>query len=260
MTYSAPLKATLQLVINEDAHRQHQAAAQHHREGGLSRRAAPAHTARHVRHQWRRARDRQPAAPVARRGVRGVDAPERPAPHLVAHHPVPRLVGRVHGRHPRRDLRPHRQEEEVPGHRAAPRVRLRQRTRTSSASSSPCAISTSRKKRESRTDVREVHRRHHRRGHRAPRRSDGRGRAQGARPRRPRAERERAENVLLVREGDELTEEVLQPSPPPEHRDGQGLRVVHDDRPARRAGRDRARRAPRAPRARRRRRRPETAR
>ena len=42
-----------------------------------------------------------------------------------ADHPVPRLVGRVHGRHPRRDLRPHRQEEEVPGHGAAARLRLR---------------------------------------------------------------------------------------------------------------------------------------
>ena len=36
MTYSAPLKATLQLVINEDVN-ERQAAAQHHREGGLSR-------------------------------------------------------------------------------------------------------------------------------------------------------------------------------------------------------------------------------
>ena len=36
MTYSAPLKATLQLVINESVNEQ-QTAAQHHREGGLSR-------------------------------------------------------------------------------------------------------------------------------------------------------------------------------------------------------------------------------
>ena len=32
---------------------------------------------------------------------------------------------------------------------------------------------------------------------------------------------------MLVKEGDELTEEVLQPPPPAGHRDGQGLRVVH---------------------------------
>ncbi len=81
--------------------------------------------ARHLRHQRRRARHRQPAAPLAGRRVRGVHAPERPAPDLRAHHPVPRVVGRVHRRHPRRHLRPHRQEEEVPGHRAAARVRLR---------------------------------------------------------------------------------------------------------------------------------------
>ena len=52
--------------------------------------------ARHVRHQRRRARHREPAAPLAGRGVRGGHAPERPAAVLGAHHPVPRLVGRVH--------------------------------------------------------------------------------------------------------------------------------------------------------------------
>ena len=124
MTYSAPLKATLQPRRLRGG-RGAEAAQEHHREGGLSRRAAAHHAARHVRHQRRRARRRQPAAPLAGRGVRGGHAPERPAADLGAHHPVPRLVGRVHRRHPRRDLRPHRQEEEVPGHGAAPRVRLR---------------------------------------------------------------------------------------------------------------------------------------
>ena len=71
MTYSAPLKATLQLVVNEERQRR-QAAAQHHREGGLPRRAAAAHRLGHLRHQRRRARHRQPAAPVAGRRVRGV--------------------------------------------------------------------------------------------------------------------------------------------------------------------------------------------
>ena len=55
MTYSAPLKATLQLVINEEVNGG-QAPAEHHREGGLSRRAPAAHAARHLRDQRRRAR------------------------------------------------------------------------------------------------------------------------------------------------------------------------------------------------------------
>src|ERR671927_92494 len=44
---------------------------------------------------------------------------------LGADHPLPGVVGRVHDRHPRCDLRPYRQEEEVPGHRAAPCLRPR---------------------------------------------------------------------------------------------------------------------------------------
>ena len=53
--------------------------------------------------------------------------PERLQAVQLADHPVPRLVGRVHHRHPQRHLRPYRQEEEVPGHGAAAGVRLRQR-------------------------------------------------------------------------------------------------------------------------------------
>ncbi len=104
-------------------------AQEHHREGGLPGRAADHDPARHVRHQRRRARRGEPAPPLAGRGVRGGHPPERAAAVLGADHPVPGLVGRVHHRHPRRDLRPHRQEEEVPGHGAAPRVRLRDQRR-----------------------------------------------------------------------------------------------------------------------------------
>ena len=43
------------------------------------------------------------------------------------------LVGRVHDRHPRRDLRPHRQEEEVPGHGPASGLRLRNQRRDPAA-------------------------------------------------------------------------------------------------------------------------------
>jgi hypothetical protein len=127
MTYSAPLKATLvsHRVRGEPGRREEEARQEPDREGGLPRRTAAADPARHLRHQRRRTRDRQPAAPLAGRGLRGEHAPERSAPHLVAHHPVPRLLGRVHRRHPRRDLRAHRQEEEVPGHRPAARLRVR---------------------------------------------------------------------------------------------------------------------------------------
>src|ERR1043165_466421 len=137
MTYSAPLKATLQLVINETLEdgtkrprniiekevylgelplltplgtfvingAERVIVSQLHRSPGvvfeeathpngqrlISARIIPfrsAHPPGHVRHQRRRACHRQPAAPVARCGVRGGDAPERPASHLRAHHPV----------------------------------------------------------------------------------------------------------------------------------------------------------------------------
>ena len=103
-----------------------EAAQERHREGGLSRRAADHDPARHVRHQRRGAGGGEPAPPVAGRGVRGGHPPERATAVLGADHPLPGLVGRVHDRHPRRDLRPHRQEEEVPGHRPAPGVRARE--------------------------------------------------------------------------------------------------------------------------------------
>src|SRR5687767_14779591 len=108
MTYSAPLKATLQLVINEDVNGLKR--PQHHPEGGLPWRAAAAHRVGHLRDQRRRTRHREPAAPLTGRGLRGVDAPERTAPDLVADHSVPWLVGRVHGGHSRRHLRPRSEE------------------------------------------------------------------------------------------------------------------------------------------------------
>ncbi len=91
-------------------------------------------------------------------------------------------------------------------------------------------------------------RRDHRRRHRASGRSHGRGRAQGAHQEgqgRARARRERA-----ARQGRRRADRRgLQPPPPPEHRHDQGLRVAHEGRSARRAGRDRARRARDAPQA-----------
>src|SRR5436309_3278636 len=78
----------------------------------------------------------------------------------------------------------------------------------------------------------------HRRGHRAARRSDDRGRAQGAHQEgqgEARARRERH-----ARQGRRRADGGgLQSPAPPGHRDREGLRVLHDDRPARRDGRDR---------------------
>ncbi len=142
MTYSAPLKATLQLVINEAVNEQKR--PRNIIEQGSISASLPLLTPLGTfGHQRCRTRHRQPASPVPGYRSRGVDPPERAAPDLGAHHPVPRLVGRVHRRHPRRArLRPHRQEEEVPRHRAASRVSATGATRTFSVSSSPFASST----------------------------------------------------------------------------------------------------------------------
>ena len=124
MTYSAPLKATLQLVINEVVNEQKRPRNIIEKEVYLGELPLLTPLGTFVINGAERVivsqLHRSPGVVFEE-----VDAPERPAPHLGAHHPVPRLVGRVHRRHPRRRLRPHRQEEEVPGHRAPPRVRLR---------------------------------------------------------------------------------------------------------------------------------------
>jgi DNA-directed RNA polymerase subunit beta len=57
MTYSAPLKATLRWSSSRIPATAN-VRQEHHREGSLPRRAAPAHRARHLRHQRRRARHR----------------------------------------------------------------------------------------------------------------------------------------------------------------------------------------------------------
>ena len=142
MTYAAPLKATLALNVFEDVDGQKRLKNQIEKEVYLGE--LPIMTpARHLRDQRRRARRGEPAAPLAGRGVRGGDAPQRAASLLGADHSVPGLVGRVHHRHPRRHLRPHRQEEEVPGLGAAPGLRPRATTPTSCGSSSPPRCSTS---------------------------------------------------------------------------------------------------------------------
>ncbi len=128
MTYSAPLKATLQLVIFEELNGEKRPRNIIEKEVYLGELPLITSLGTFVINGAERVIV-SPAPPVAWRRVRGVDAPERPAPHQLADHSVPRLVGRVHGRHPRCGLRPHRQEEEVPGDGAAARVRLRREPR-----------------------------------------------------------------------------------------------------------------------------------
>ncbi len=112
MTYSASLKATLRLHINETL------------ESGEKRpkdiiekevylgelpiiaplgtfviNGADHRSAGHLCDQRRRAGGGVAAASFTRCGVRGVDPPQRPALVQRADHPVPRLVGGVHRRH-----------------------------------------------------------------------------------------------------------------------------------------------------------------
>ena len=82
------------------------------------------------------------------------------------------------------------------------------------------------KKRESRTDEREAARRDHRRRHRASRRSDGRGRAEG--PHQEGEGRARARRERAARQGRRRADRRgVQPPPPAGHRHDQGLRVAH---------------------------------
>ena len=138
MTYSAPLKATLQLVINEEVNGVKRPRNIIEKEVYLGELPLLTPLGTFVINGAERVvvsqLHRSPGC-----GVRGVHAPERPAADLGAHHSVPRLVGRVHRRHPRRHLRPHRQEEEVPGYRAACGPSATAATATSTTCSSACA-------------------------------------------------------------------------------------------------------------------------
>ena len=124
MTYAAPLKATLQLVVFEEVEGEKRPKNIIEKEVYLGELPIMTPLGTFVINGAERVvvsqLHRSPG-----RGVRGGHPPERPAALLGADHPVPGLVGRVHDRHSRRDLRPHRQEEEVPGHGAAARLRLR---------------------------------------------------------------------------------------------------------------------------------------
>ena len=96
------------------------------------------------------------------------------------------------------------------------------------------------KKRESRTDVREVIGAIIAEDIALPGEATAED-APKARTKKAKAERERVRERAARQGRRRAHRRGVQPSPPPEHRHDQGLRVAHEDRPARRAGRDRAR-------------------
>src|SRR5687767_1473230 len=106
MTYAAPLKAKLRLDVYEEVEGQKRLKNAIEKEVYLGE--LPIMT------------------PLARRRLRGGYPPEWPAAVFGADHPVPWIVGRVHHRYPRRDLRPHRQEEKVPRYGAPAGLRARE--------------------------------------------------------------------------------------------------------------------------------------
>ena len=251
MTYSAPLKATLQLVINEEVNGVKRPRNIIEKEVYLGELPLLTPLGTFVINGAERVivsqLHRSPGVVFER-----VHPPERTAPDLVAHHPVPRIVGRVHGRHPRRRVRPHRQEEEVPGHGAPARVRLRVELRH------PAPLLRRPRSRPD-EEAREPHRLREVLGAIIAEDIElaGEATAEDAPKARTKKLRPSASAPRTsARQGRRRADgRGVQPPPPPGHQDRQGLRVVHDDRSARRAGRDRAPGAPGAPHARARRRR-----
>ena len=123
MTYAAPLKATLRLVMKEEVEGEKKIKAVTEKEVFLGEVPLLTDLGTFVINGAERVivsqLHRSPGVVFEEN-----DPSQRPEALQRADHSVPRLVGRVHRRHPRRDLRAHRQEEEVPGHGAAAGVRL----------------------------------------------------------------------------------------------------------------------------------------
>jgi DNA-directed RNA polymerase beta subunit len=167
MTYSAPLKATLQLVINEEVNGVKRPRNIIEKEVYLGELPLLTPLGTFVINGAERVivsqLHRSP-------GVVFEESTHPNGQRLISSRiiPVPRLVGRVHRRHPRRRLRPHRQEEEVPRDGAPARLRLRVEL-----GHPPALLRRARSRphegaREPHGHPR-GHRRDHRRGHRAAR-------------------------------------------------------------------------------------------
>ena len=155
MTYSAPLKATLQLVINEEVNGQKRPRNIIQKEVYLGELPLLTDLGTFVINGAERVivsqLHRSP-------GVVFEETTHPNGQRLISARIIPfrGLVGRVHRGHPRRDLRPHRQEEEVPGDRAAARVRLRRELGHPPPLLRGARPGPHASKRESRVDQREV--------------------------------------------------------------------------------------------------------
>src|SRR5713101_1793836 len=211
MTYSVPLKATLQLVVMEEV-------------GETTKTKRP----KNIIEKEVYLGELPILTPL---GTFVINGAERVIVSQL--HRSPGVVGRVHNRHPRRDLRPYRQEEEVPGQRSAARLRVWDQRRH------PVAL------------LRDQGARHHGQARgprpeaRSPRHPAGDGRP------RPREQEGRA----VGPRGRRADAREVQYLPSGRHPQGEGVRGVHRARPAGRGAADHhaatARQAP--PRLRRRR-------
>ncbi len=141
MTYAAPIKVTIQLMIYDaNGESTERSRPRHQGAGGLLRRDPADDRERHVHHQRHRARGRQPAPPKPGRLLRprqGQDPLVRQAAVPGAHHPVPRLVARLRVRPEGHPLRPHRPSPQDARHRASPRARATPPRSCSTTSTTP---------------------------------------------------------------------------------------------------------------------------
>jgi len=138
MTYSAPLKSTLQLVINEEVNGVKRPRNIIEKEVYLGELPLLTPLGTFVINGAERVvvsqLHRSPGA-----GVRGVDASERPAADLGTDHSVPRLVGRVPpSTSTMSSTSTSTRRRKFPGHRAVAGVRVMAVTATSTTCSSAC--------------------------------------------------------------------------------------------------------------------------
>ena len=128
MTFAAPLKVTVQLVIWDVDPESGARSIKNVKEQEVYFGEIPLMTAATAR-SWSTAPSGSSSRQLHRspgrllRPRQGQDARQRQAALLGAHHPVPRLVDRLRVRPARHPLRPHRPAAEVPRHRAAARPR-----------------------------------------------------------------------------------------------------------------------------------------
>ena len=144
MTYAAPLKATLRLIVweeLEDSERRPRDIIE--KEVYLGDLPLLTELGTFIINGAERVVVSQ-LPPVPWRRVRGECSSQRNPALQRPHHSVPGLLGRVHARYQRHLLRPYRQEEEIPRDGAASGLRVGNGRRWSISSSTRWARSTSR--------------------------------------------------------------------------------------------------------------------